>query len=222
MKLNVLYEDNHIIVCLKEPGILSQKDASGKPDILTLVKEYVKEEKGKPGEAYIGLVHRLDQRVGGVMVFAKTSKAASRLSESIRNHEFKKNYCALVLGKTKNEETLIDYLDKEDKKAIISNEGKESILKYYALNSILKDNKIFSYLKVELITGRYNQIRKQLSYHNMPIINDFKYGYEGKNYNDELGLWCYQISFLHPVKKEIMTFRVVPRIGIWEEMNLNE
>lgn len=225
-ELKILYEDNHIIVVVKPENILSQKDDTNDLDMLTLIKEYIKKSKEKEGNVYLGLVHRLDRRVGGVMVFAKTSKAASRLSDDIRNHNFNKKYLAIVEGEINDSGVLVDYLKKVDNRAIISKEdGKISELKYQVLKKFFLDDNICTILLINLLTGRYNQIRAQLSHFNHPIINDFKYGYKGKNYDDVLGLFCYEISFNHPTKKEKMTFTYQPDWGIWMHMkgvNLNE
>lgn len=225
-ELKILYEDNHIIVVVKPENILSQKDDTNDLDMLTLIKEYIKKSKEKEGNVYLGLVHRLDRRVGGVMVFAKTSKAASRLSDDIRNHNFNKKYLAIVEGEINDSGVLVDYLKKVDNRAIISKEdGKISELKYQVLKNFFLDDNICTILLINLLTGRYNQIRAQLSHFNHPIINDFKYGYKGKNYDDVLGLFCYEISFNHPTKKEKMTFTYQPDWGIWMHMkgvNLNE
>lgn len=213
--INILYEDNHLLVVVKPENVLSQADSTNDLDMLTLLKEYIKVSKNKPGNVYLGLVQRLDRRVGGVMVFAKTSKAASRLSEDIRNHKFNKTYLAVVLGKIENDGILIHKLKKESLKAVDSFDGKESKLEYEVLNSFELDDREFSVLKINLITGRYNQIRSQLSLINHPIIDDFKYGYRGKNYNDVLGLFCYQIKFNHPVTKEEMEFSYKPDWEFW-------
>jgi len=206
IELNVLYEDNHIIVVEKPEGILSQGDSTNDLSMLEIIKDYLKEKYQKPGNVFLGLVHRLDRRVSGVMVFAKTSKAASRLSDSIRNHLFEKKYMAIVLGTITGNGRLVNKLEKKDGYAVESIEGKESILEYNVINNFEMDSEKFSVLDINLITGRYNQIRKQLSLINHPIVNDFKYGYNGLNYNDQFGLRCYKISFPHPISKEIMTF----------------
>lgn len=216
-ELKILYEDNHIIVVIKPENVLSQADITNDLDMLTLIKEYIKVSKNKPGNVYLGLVQRLDRRVGGVMVFAKTSKAASRLSEDIRNHDFEKQYLALVLGEIEGNGVLENRLEKVDSKAMESEDGKYSKLEYKSLEKITLDNIVYTALKINLITGRYNQIRSQLSLNNHPIINDFKYGYRGKNYNDCLGLFCYKIAFKHPVTKERMEFEYIPN---WEFWNL--
>ena len=133
-KLNVLYEDNHIIVVEKPVNVLSQGDSTNDLDLLSMVKDYVKIKYNKPGEAYIGLVHRLDRPVGGIMVFARTSKAASRLSEQVQKHVFSKKYLAIVRGKVDDSGEFVDKLEKlNDGRSVISKNGKESILNYKLL-----------------------------------------------------------------------------------------
>lgn len=196
----ILYEDNHILVCIKPEGILSQEDETKDLDMLTILKEYLKVEYQKVGNVYLGLVHRLDRRVSGVMVFAKTSKSASRLSEQIRLHSFEKKYLAVCSGRLDGEGKLENYLRKNNE------EEKFSSLNYKVIKFLELDNKIFSLVSVDLETGRYNQIRKQFSMINHPLINDFKYGYRGKNYNDHIGLFCVEIGFNHPITKEFISF----------------
>lgn len=213
-KLNILFEDNHIIVVEKFPNVLSQGDITEDISMLDIVKEYIKVKYSKPGNVYLGLVHRLDRRVGGVMVFAKTSKAASRLSESIRNNEFNKHYYVLVNGCVdKDGEVNIKIKKDESNKAIISNDGKDSFLYYHVLDHI-NDNTL---LDIDLITGRYNQIRVSMAYINHPIINDYKYSSLYKKNNDEIGLYCYEISFPHPITHEIMEFNKKPNGKIWQK-----
>lgn len=200
----ILYEDNHILVCLKPEGVLSQEDQTKDIDILTLIKNYLKEEYKKLGNVYLGLVHRLDRRVSGVMVFAKTSKAASRLSEQIRNHQFTKKYCVICCGSLEGNGILKNELTKEyhDSKE----DSKQAILEYFVVDHFTLNNNKFSKVLVNLKTGRYNQIRKQFAMINHPLINDYKYGYRGKNYNDHIGLFCIEIGFNHPITKEYISF----------------
>lgn len=203
----VLYEDNHIIVVIKDENILSQGDITNDENMVDNLKEYLKVKYNKPGNVFVGLVHRLDRRVSGVMVFSKTSKAASRLSESIRSNQFKKKYIAVVDGCLSGSDKLVNKLSKKDGVATIDNkDGKECILYYNVIKNVNNNNHMISVLDIDLITGRYNQIRKQLSIINHPIVGDYKYGYKGINYNDSFGLCCYQISFPHPITKDIMTF----------------
>ena len=155
--LNIIYEDNHIIVVEKPVNMLSQSDNTKDLDLQTALKMYIKEKYHKPGNVYIGLVHRLDRPTGGLMVFARTSKSASRLSEEIRNKSFKKSYLAVINGKTKEKDTLEDYLEKQGNISIISTKekGKYAKLDYELI--AYKDN--LSLVKVNLETGRNHQIR---------------------------------------------------------------
>ena len=194
-KINILYEDNHIIVVIKENNIPVQKDSSNDIDLITLIKKYIKEKYNKPGNVYLGLVHRLDRPVGGVMVFAKTSKAASRLSKLIRDKNIEKKYVALVHNKTKEHEKFIDYLYKDEKTntSFVQKNGKESILEYNLIKYI--DN--MSLISVNLITGRHHQIRVQMSYHGHPIYGDMKYGIDKEKI--QIHLWCYHLKFNYSV-----------------------
>lgn len=200
-KLNIIYEDNHIIVVEKPVNMLTQSDNTKDLDLQTALKMYIKEKYQKPGNVYIGLVHRLDRPTGGLMVFARTSKAASRLSEEIRNKSFKKSYLAVINGKTKKQDTLEDYLEKTGNISIISNKEKG---KYAKLNYELityKDN--LSLVKVNLETGRNHQIRLQFKSRNMPLYGDNKYN---NDKNKNLGLYAYKLEFTHPTRREKMVF----------------
>ena len=204
-KLNIFYEDNHLIVVEKKPNILSQADSTNDVDMLTIVKQYIKEKYNKPGNVYLGLVHRLDRPVGGLMVFARTSKAASRLSEQVRNHTFKKTYLAVIRGRLeKKEDTYIDYLKKLDNgNTIVTNEkeGKLSELSYKVLDyNQTSDNTL---VEIKLKTGRHHQIRVQFSSRGYPLCGDQRYGI---NDHTQIALYAYKIEFNHPITKEIMNF----------------
>ena len=227
----VIFEDNHLLVLHKQPGILSQADFSGAPDLLTLGKEYIRKTYQKPGNVFLGLVHRLDRNVGGVMIFARTSKAASRLSEQIRKHSIKKEYLVVVEGIAKLEEELLHQLLKDEQQNIsrvvetdparIPKE-KVSRLTYQRLETVTteRDQRELSLLRVELITGRSHQIRAQLSHIGHPIAGDVKYGSKillGKHSTDgtkppraTLALYAHKITFKHPTKEEVMSFEVLP------------
>ena len=209
-KLDVLYEDNHIIVVLKPCNILSQSDNTGDMDMLTMVKSYVKEKYNKPGNVYIGLVHRLDRPTGGIMVFARTSKAASRLSSEIKNNKMTKSYLAIIPNFKEEKGTYKDYLKKIDNKSIISNQitGKYAELNFEKIKE--KDN--LSLVKINLVTGRHHQIRVQFSSRGYPLYGDQKYGVENK---EQLALFCYKLEFIHPVTKENMSFVRYPNYGIF-------
>lgn len=218
--LKVLYEDNHIIVVEKEPNIPSQGDKTNDTDMLTIVKQYIKEKHNKPGEVYLGLIHRLDRPVGGVMVFARTSKAAARLSEEVRSKVFKKKYLAIVDGKfEQNNGILEDYLLKNERNnlsKVVEPETKNA--KYAKLDyEVLTYNEEIdlSVLKINLHTGRHHQIRVQLSCRNHSIYGDQKYGTRGRG--KQICLWAYSLTIIHPVTKEEMTFKSIPeKVGSWK------
>ena len=219
-KLNVIYEDNHIIVVEKPVNIPSQGDKTGDMDMLTLVKAYIKEKYNKPGEVYLGLIHRLDRPVGGVMVFARTSKAAARLSEQVRNKDFRKKYLVITDGKfEKNKGVLEDYLLKNEKTntSKVVKEGTKNS-KYARLDyEVLKYDKELnlSVLKILLHTGRHHQIRVQLSSRGHSIYGDQKYG--GRGHGKQIALWAYKLQISHPVSKEKMDFIDIPeKIGSWK------
>lgn len=204
--IKVLYEDNHIIVVVKDYNIPVQEDSSKDDDMLTLIKKYLKEKYNKPGNVYLGLVHRLDRPVGGVMVFAKTSKAASRLSNEIRLKRVEKRYMALVHNITKEKDVLVDKLLKDEKTntSYVSDNGKESILEY----NLIEKRGNMSLIDINLITGRHHQIRVQLSHHGYPIYGDQKYGIDKSGI--QIHLWAYKLKFKHPTKDEIMEFVYYP------------
>ena len=169
----ILYEDNHLLVVKKDANMPVQADNSKDIDLLTELKEYIKKKYSKPGNVYLGLVHRLDRPVAGVMVFAKTSKSAERLSEQIRNKTFKKTYYAIVEGKPNKNGMFKDKLLKDEKTNIskVDPNGKEAILEYETIAT--KNN--LSLVKINLLTGRSHQIRVQFSYHGYPLYGDMKY-----------------------------------------------
>lgn len=214
--IKIIYEDNHLLVVEKPINVLSQKDHTGDIDMNDLVKGYLKEKYQKPGNVYLGLVHRLDRRVGGVMVFAKTSKAAKRISAAIRNHEIKKTYLGFVEGIIAQDGKINVSIKKVNNLAIISKEGKDALLNYHILNYY--DNN--TYVLIDLITGRYNQIRISFAHINHPLINDHKYNKSIKPNNDDLGLWCYKITLHHPVTKELLTFALNPKGEIWNGLKI--
>ncbi len=219
-KLNVIYEDNHIIVVEKPVNIPSQGDKTGDIDMLTIIKEYLKEKYNKPGNVYLGLIHRLDRPVGGVMVFAKTSKAAARLSEQVREKVFQKTYLVIVDGRMESPKgELKDYLLKNEKNNLskVVKEGtknaKLAILDYEELKYNPEID--LSVLKINLHTGRHHQIRVQLSSRNHSIYGDQKYGERGRG--KQIALWAYELKIVHPITKEEMVFKSVPeKIGSWK------
>ena len=211
--INIIYEDNHLLVVEKPINIPVQQDSSNDLDFLTMLKNYIRVRDNKPGNVYLGLVHRLDRPVGGVMVFAKTSKCASRLSEQIRNKKFKKSYLAIVEGKVEKEGTLIDKLLKDGKNNIVKVDpkGKESILDY----KLLEYKEGFSLIRINLKTGRSHQIRVQFSSRGYPLYGDQKYNSKAK-VGEQLALFSEYITFEHPITKEILTFKQsIPNRNPW-------
>ncbi len=211
-ELNILHEDNHIIVVLKPQNVPSCEDESKDENMLSLIKNYIKVKYEKPGNVYVGLVHRLDRPTGGVMVFAKSSKAASRLSEQMKNGDFEKKYFAILSGSPREKKaTLKNYV----KKNVINNmvyvcppttEG----AKFAELDYEILDEKAgLSLAEIRLHTGRTHQIRVQMSAINCPVYGDMRYGGE-KAKKGNLSLWAYYLAFTHPVSKERMVFRVQP------------
>jgi 23S rRNA pseudouridine1911/1915/1917 synthase len=208
----VIFEDNKIVVVVKPVGLLSQSDFTKKPDVLTLMKAYIKEKYNKPGDVYLGLVHRLDKEVGGIMVLARNSKSAKNLSEQIVNHQFNKKYIAMVEAYSLPESGVLeDYLLKNEYKNIteISKEGvegaKKSILKY----KLLKKGEKYSTVEIQLITGRSHQIRAQFGLRGMPLRGDVKYGAKNKE-PEGIYLWAYSLSFIDPNNKERVEYKDFP------------
>lgn len=201
--INILYEDNHLLVVEKPINVLVQADNTKDEDLLTILKSYLKEKYNKPGNVYLGLVHRLDRVVGGVMVFAKTSKAASRLSKQVTNRDIKKIYYAVVCGNLKGSGRLENYLVKNEKTntSYVSDKGKLAVLNY----EVLDNKKDMSLVKIDLETGRHHQIRVQFSSVGYPLFGDHRYN---KNYNkgEQIALFAKELSFYHPITKELLTF----------------
>lgn len=208
----ILYEDNHLLVIYKPANILSQKDNTNDLDITYYAKKYLVSKYNKPGDAYLGLVHRLDRMTEGVMVLTKTSKAAARLSNDIKSNIWHKEYLCLVEGVINEEGMLKNFLTRTDqeKKMMVSNSGQEAILKYYPIKVF--DDKTL--LRIELITGRHHQIRVQMAHFNHPLVGDMLYG--NSKVKQDLMLACYSITFRHPTSKEFMTIKELPRSSKWE------
>ena len=203
-KINVIYEDNHIIVVEKPINVPTCEDDSKDIDLLSLVKFYLKEKYNKPGNVYLGLVHRLDRPVGGIMVFAKTSKAASRLNEQIRENKIEKKYYCVVSGILKNKSDILkDYLLKDSKmnKVVVNKKGKYAELDY----KVLAEKENLSLFEVNLHTGRSHQIRVQFSSRNYPLFGDQKYNKKAI-VGEQIALYSFSLSFKHPISKEVMTF----------------
>lgn len=211
--IKILYEDNHVIVVEKPINILSQQDKTKDPDMLSILKQDIKQRYDKLGAVYLGLVHRLDRPVGGTMVFAKTSKSASRLSEQIRNHQFKKSYLAVVTGiPAQNEGTLTHFVKKDtavNKVSVVSKNtqgAKQAKLSYKILDTV----KGLSLASINLHTGRPHQIRVQFASIGHALYGDRKYGSFCAESTDQIALWSFEISLEHPTKRHNMVFRSLP------------
>ncbi len=212
MDISIIFEDNHLLVVEKPVNIPVQQDQSTDPDLLTLLKEDIKIRYQKPGNVYLGLVHRLDRPVGGVIVFAKTSKAASRLSDVIRRNALDRTYLAVIKGTPRRKKaTLTDYLLKDSKrnqsKVVNSShkQGKKAVLDY----EVLASRSRYSLLSVKLHTGRSHQIRVQLANAGIPIYGDQKYAKNAPT-GQQIALWAHQLTFPHPTKKDDHTYTSFP------------
>lgn len=222
----ILYEDNHLLGIVKPVNIPTQGDASGDEDLLNLLKEDLRERYAKPGNVYLGLVHRLDRPVGGAMIFAKTSKAASRLSDAVRTRKLDKTYVAVVRGTpAKGEGRLTNTLLKDERNNMVSivpsgtPGGKDAILDYKVIGSQPKYN--LSLIRIKLLTGRSHQIRVQLSGIGCPLYGDQKYGSEVNTPGEQLALWSIHVGFPHPVSKSPVDLISLPPKahpwGLWDE-----
>lgn len=203
----VLYEDNHVIVAIKPCNMLTQGDSTGDSDLLSWLKNYVKEKYEKPGEVYLGLVHRMDRPVGGLLAFARTSKAASRLSDQVRVHELNRQYVCVVEGSTPDRFTYTDYLVKDEENNMVKvippylkAQGKEAVL--HGCTIARRDG--CSLVAIQLETGRAHQIRVQMQHAGFPLWGDNRYG-NGKR-GEQIALWGMRLSFIHPITKEQMLF----------------
>ena len=220
--LQVLYEDNHLIVINKRVGDIVQGDITGDKPLAEVVKEYIKTKYDKPGEVFLGVVHRPDRPTSGIVLFAKTSKALTRLNLAFKNQDMKKIYWALVKNKPEpNQAKLIHYLKRNPKnntsRAHIKEvpESKEAVLEYKLIKSL--DN--YHLLEVELHTGRHHQIRSQLSAIGSPIKGDLKYGFDRSNPNGGINLHARKLSFIHPVSKdEVKIIADVPHDNLWDKI----
>ncbi len=211
--LDVIYEDNHILVVIKPQNVPTQEDESKDEDMLSMCKAYLKEKYNKPGNVYCGLVHRLDRPTGGVMVFAKTSKAASRLCAEIGTENFEKEYLAVLVGTPRiPQDFLTHYLLKDEARNVVevvpssTTGAKRAELKY----QVLASNSQVSLVKVNLFTGRSHQIRVQLATIGNPVFGDVKYKGDSIAKGWNLALWAYKLNFVHPVSGKTMNFTVYP------------
>lgn len=215
----ILYEDNHLFVINKNSGELVQGDKTGDVPLIENIKQFIKVRDKKPGNVYLGLIHRLDRPTSGVLIFAKTSKALSRMNEMFKTRDVEKLYWAIVEGKVERKfERLEHYLRKNQKKNLVTvftqptKDAKKAILEYKVLGEL--DN--YTLLEVDLYTGRSHQIRSQLSFIGHPIKGDLKYGSKRSNRDGSISLHARKISFIHPVSKE--TIEIIaqpPKDKIW-------
>lgn len=226
MSFTVLYEDNHLIAVKKLAGEIVQSDKTGDVTLAEKVKAYIKRKYKKPGDVFLGIIHRLDRPVGGVIIFARTSKSLSRMNALFREKEVSKEYWAIVEEKPPLEEgELINWLKKNQEKnrsrayEIEVKESKKAILNY----QLVGRSKNYFYLKINPLTGRHHQIRVQLSFMGCSIKGDVKYGAKRTNKDGGIHLFAKSISFVHPVKKELLTISANPPIDpLWNEfLNLS-
>ena len=218
--IEILYEDNHIIAVNKKASDLSQGDKTGDPSIDTEIKKYIAEKYKKPGAVFLGVVHRLDRPVAGVILYARTSKALARLNEMFRTKEVRKTYLAIVKERPPEEEGTIKQflkkIEKQNKTYVYDKEvsgSKEGSLSY----RILGRSEKYYLLEIHLHSGRHHQIRAQLASVGCPIKGDLKYGYSRSNDDGSISLLARKLQFIHPVsKKEIIITAPVPDNDVWQ------
>jgi 23S rRNA pseudouridine1911/1915/1917 synthase len=217
--LEILFEDNHLLIVNKKSGDIVQADKTGDKPLSEVVKEYIKEKYNKPGDVFLGVIHRLDRPTSGIIIFARTSKALERLNKMLRERNVSKTYWAVIKNNPKNtKDTLIHFLKKNpknNKSTVFKKEAegsKKAILHY----TIIKNLKNYSLLEIDLETGRHHQIRAQLSFIGSPIKGDLKYGASRSNKDGSIHLHARKINFTHPVSKKIITIIApVPNEVIW-------
>lgn len=217
--MEVLYEDNHIIIVNKAPGEIVQGDKTGDTPLVDMVKTYIKETYAKPGNVFCGVVHRIDRPVGGLVIFAKTSKALARLNEMLQKREIHKTYWAIVHGHPKNQsDHLIHYITTTERnnKSYASSTPRKDALRSELKYCVIASGDRFSLLEINLLTGRKHQIRVQLSTIGNPIKGDLKYGAKRSNPDGNISLLARRIEFIHPVsKKKILVEAPIPNENIW-------
>ena len=214
-EFDVRYLDNHLLVINKPPGVLVQEDHTGDLDLLSIGKAYLKERFDKPGNVFLGLVHRLDRPASGVMVFARTSKAASRLSQAFRARTPEKRYLALVEGRAVGGGTLVDHLVKENQRVRIVAPDYPKAQRAELSWRAVEERKDLTLVEVRLKTGRPHQIRVQLANLGVPILGDFRYGARRELDGRNLALHCYRLGLEHPTRKEWMAWEAPPP-ATWE------
>jgi 23S rRNA pseudouridine1911/1915/1917 synthase len=223
--MQILYEDNHLIAVNKKPGEIVQGDKTGDKPMSEIIKDYLKEKMNKPGAAYLGVVHRIDRPVSGVVIFARTSKALTRMNEFFREKKVKKTYWAVVKNKPAEDSgTLIHYLVKDESKnksTAYNTEVKGSLRSWLDYKVIAKSDNYYL-LEINPLTGRHHQIRVQLSAIGCPIKGDLKYGFPRSNEDGSIHLHARRIEFMHPVKKEeIMITAPAPDETVWNALSSN-
>lgn len=217
----VLYEDNHLLVVIKPANLPTQADASGDDDLFSILKRYIGNKYHKPGSVYMGLVHRLDRPVGGVMVFARTSKAAARLSEAFARHDQSRQYLAVLQGELKERRELVHFLLKTEaggQKFTVRtvSEGVPGAKRAQLTTEPIAIKNGLTLSKVTLYTGRAHQIRVQHAASGLPLWGDARYG--GGRPGQQIALWAYRLAFKHPTKDETLSFFAPPpNAGIWRE-----
>ena len=212
---NIVYEDNHILVAVKPPNMLSQADKTGDADMLTCMKDYVRATRNKPGNVYLGLVHRLDRPVGGLMVFARTSKAARRLSEQMRKHDLGREYLCVVTGPVKDSFTRIDYLLKDERlnRVVVCEADVKGAQEAVLHGKCIARREGTALCAIRLETGRNHQIRVQMADSGAPLWGDNRYGHGIPG--QQIALWGYRLTLEHPTTHEIMIFQDLPYGGVW-------
>ncbi len=216
----IVYEDNHIIIVNKLPSEIVQGDKTGDMPLSEKLKNYIKERDSKPGNVFMGVIHRIDRPVSGLVIFAKTSKALSRFNELIRVKGLNKTYWAVVKNKpVKPEDHLIHYLlknEKANKSKAFEKEVKDS-LKSELIYKYIKSSDTYHLLEIKLLTGRHHQIRCQLSTIGSPIKGDLKYGFDRSNKDGSIHLHAYSLSFMHPIKLEEVNVKAAPLMNdpVW-------
>lgn len=220
MKPDILYEDNHLLIAVKPPGVPSQADSSGDADMLSLLKDYVKRAYNKPGDAWLGLVHRLDRPAGGVMAFARTSKAAARLAEQMQDGRFHKEYLCVCVGEVRNAR-LEHWLTKDERTNTVTATLEQRPGAQWAALELtpLQEREGLTLCRVNLLTGRPHQIRVQMASTGHSLWGDQRYNGTAQS-GQWLALWSARIALEHPTRREPMTFTRLPQGGIWDRFDL--
>jgi 23S rRNA pseudouridine1911/1915/1917 synthase len=218
--VEILYEDNHIIAVNKRSSDLAQADKTGDPSLDTGIKKYIAERYGKPGEVFLGVIHRLDRPVSGVIIYARTSKALARLNEMFRTNQVKKTYLAIVKERPPEDQaTITHYLKKNEKqnKTYVYDKEVKGSKKASLTYRLAGRSERYYLLEVWLHSGRHHQIRAQLARIGCPVRGDLKYGYARSNEDGSISLMARRLEFIHPVKKEnIIITAPLPEGDIWE------